>query len=203
MLKGIFDIDNPVMRVILKLGNIWWLNILWLLTSLPLITIGASTTALIYSSMKLIKNEGYITANFCRSFKENFRQSTVIWVIFFLAGFLLSVDLYYFGYRAEQGMGPAIGIIFALSLVYLNSLLYVFAIQSRFYNSIIKTLYFSLVLPYRHLKETVLMLITVFSLAIANYYLNLAFNFMFLNLGIGITAYLFSVFYIKIFENYQ
>ncbi|HAG68720.1 MAG TPA: hypothetical protein DCL38_01955 [Lachnospiraceae bacterium] len=202
MLKGIFDTDNPVMRVFLRLGNIWWLNILWLLTSLPIITIGASTTALIYSSMKLIKNEGYITGNFFGSFKENFRQSTVIWVIFILAGFLLSVDLYYFGYRTEQGMGPAIGISIAVLLVYLNSLLYVFAIQSRFYNTVTRTLYYSLVLPYRHLKETVLMLVTVISLVIANHYLNLAFNFMFLNLGIGLTAYLFSVFYIRIFENY-
>ena len=57
-MHGIFHPDNPVVRFFVKLSYIWVLNILWLVCSLPLFTIGASTTALLYASMKLLKDEG-------------------------------------------------------------------------------------------------------------------------------------------------
>ena len=53
-----FDLDNVVWRTIDKIGKIFLLNLLWLICSLPVFTIGASTTALIYTSMKLSDNEG-------------------------------------------------------------------------------------------------------------------------------------------------
>ena len=70
MLRTIFSPDNPVWRFFILVGRIWWLNILWLVCSLPIFTIGASTTALIYSCMKLKKDEGYPTENFFKSFKR-------------------------------------------------------------------------------------------------------------------------------------
>ena len=71
-----FDLDNVVWRTIDKIGKIFLLNLLWLICSLPVFTIGASTTALIYTSMKLSDNEGYWHQNFFSSFKENFKQAT-------------------------------------------------------------------------------------------------------------------------------
>ena len=46
MLQGLFNYDNPVWRFIGKLGDLIILNVLWLITSIPIVTIGASTTAL-------------------------------------------------------------------------------------------------------------------------------------------------------------
>ena len=54
-----FSVDNVVWRSIAKLGQIWVLDLIWLLCCLPVVTIGASTTALIYSCMKLHKDEGH------------------------------------------------------------------------------------------------------------------------------------------------
>ena len=53
-----FSVDNPVWRFIRKIGYLWLLNILWVLTSLPVITLGASTTALVYACLKLKGDEG-------------------------------------------------------------------------------------------------------------------------------------------------
>ena len=53
-----FDLDNVVWRTIDKIGKIFLLNLLWLICSLPVFTIGASTTALIYTSMKLRTMKG-------------------------------------------------------------------------------------------------------------------------------------------------
>lgn len=75
-----FDLDNVVWRTIDKIGKIFLLNLLWLICSLPVFTIGASTTALIYTSMKLSDNEGYWHQNFFSSFKENFKQATALFL---------------------------------------------------------------------------------------------------------------------------
>ena len=56
-----FDIDNPVWRFMGKVTDMFFLTCLWLLFSLPVVTIGASTCALYYCSMTLASNkEGYI-----------------------------------------------------------------------------------------------------------------------------------------------
>ena len=75
-----------------KIGKIFLLNLLWLICSLPVFTIGASTTALIYTSMKLSDNEGYWHQNFFSSFKENFKQATALFFIYLAAGAFLAGD---------------------------------------------------------------------------------------------------------------
>ena len=73
MLQGLFNYDNPVWRFIGKLGDLIILNVLWLITSIPIVTIGASTTALYYVTLKLVRDEdGYTIRSFFKSFKENF-----------------------------------------------------------------------------------------------------------------------------------
>ncbi len=75
-----FNPDSSVMRFITKIASSVYLNILWFVCCLPVVTIGASTTALFYVTLKMAKNEeGNITAAFFHSFQENFRQATKIW----------------------------------------------------------------------------------------------------------------------------
>lgn len=89
-MKGLLDIDGPVMQIITKIVYAVWLNILWVICCLPVFTVGASTTALFYVTLKIVKNEeGNITRAFLGAFKENFRQATVIWLILLGAGIVL------------------------------------------------------------------------------------------------------------------
>ena len=64
MLKRLFHYDNPIFRAINTIGEIIILNFMWMICSLPIVTIGASTTALMYSCMKLHYHEGYPWFNF-------------------------------------------------------------------------------------------------------------------------------------------
>lgn len=65
------------------LGNMIALNILWLVTSLPIVTIGASTTAMYYTALKLHKDKDVtVWKAFFHSFKQNFVQATAIWAVF-------------------------------------------------------------------------------------------------------------------------
>ena len=86
----IFDMDNPVFRTISKLVDLIWLNIIFIIFSLPVVTIGASVTALMSVTMKMARDrEGYMWAGFWKSFKENFKQSTIIWIIMILVATVL------------------------------------------------------------------------------------------------------------------
>ncbi len=202
MLKSIFSPDNPVFRFIIKIGYCWWLNILWLATSIPVITIGASTTALIYSTMKLHKDEGYPTKNFFHSFKENFRQATIIWLIYLAAGALLMLGAVYWNQSRISGHFFAQAVIWAMILLYVMSISYVFAIQSKFVNPISRTIIYSFLLPLRNLKETLLILVTIAAVVYFNVTTIFMVNFWTLNLGIGLIAFLFAVFYSNVFEKY-
>ena len=86
--------DNVVTRALSRICDFVILNILWLVCSIPIVTIGASTAALYSVMQKIIRNEeGYIASGFFKAFKENFKQSTIMWLVIVILGSILSVDL--------------------------------------------------------------------------------------------------------------
>ena len=68
----VFNFEGPVFSFLSRLADLFWLNLLFVICSIPVITIGASSTALYYVTLKMAKDEeGYITRSFFKSFKEN------------------------------------------------------------------------------------------------------------------------------------
>ena len=69
------SIDGPVMRFLGKVADMMILNLLVLFCSIPIITMGAALTAMHYVALKVVRNEeSYITKDFFKSFKMNFKQ---------------------------------------------------------------------------------------------------------------------------------
>lgn len=202
MLSRIFNYNNPVFRFFIKVGYIWWLNILWLICSIPIFTIGASTTALVYSCMKLQTDSGYVTENFFKSFKENFKQATGIWMIYLIIGVALIGDLIYWNLTDHSSLKLVWAVTIALLIPYCYSLLYVFAIQSKFVNTVKNTIHFALVLPLKHLKYTFPMLVIVGIVVYLNAVTIVMVNFVTMNIGVGIVVYLLSFYYRKVFSFY-
>lgn len=148
----IFNLDSPLMRALSKMADLLWLNILTMVCSIPIITAGAAFTALHYSCLKLVRDEEcYITKDFFKSFKLNFKQSTIIWIFALLLGGVLGFDVWYLLFL-QQSPNTFImaGIIVAI-ILYLFTMAFVFPIQSHFYNPIKQTI-----------KNAFLMSITVF-----------------------------------------
>ena len=197
-----FSLDNPIWRAILRIGQIWWLNILWVVTSIPIVTIGASTTALIYSCMKLRKEDGYPTANFFHSFKDNFKQSTVIWLLYAAVGGLLLWGLIFWNQTDNSALKPGWALCIALLIPYSLSLLYVFAVQSKFVNTIKNTIHYSFILSIKHFKITIQMVLMMAVLIYLNVTTIVWVNFLTIVVGIGLVAYLFSMYYDKVFAHY-
>ena len=81
----IFDLDSPVMRFLSRMADLMILNLLMTVCCLPVFTIGAANTAMHYVMLKMVRGEeGYIVKDFFKSFKMNFKQATVIWLIMIL-----------------------------------------------------------------------------------------------------------------------
>ena len=79
---GSFGFGGGFTSIGSKLFDLWMLGILWLLCCIPLITAGAATTALYYAVTHSVKaDDGYASTMFLRSFKRNFRQATILWLV--------------------------------------------------------------------------------------------------------------------------
>ena len=78
---ALFNMNSGFWRFVNRALDVLLLNLLWLLFSLPIITIGASTCAAFYVTMKMVdEEEGYVARMFVKAFKENFKQGTIMWL---------------------------------------------------------------------------------------------------------------------------
>jgi uncharacterized membrane protein YesL len=79
---GIFNQNSKLIKSVNKIIDLIWLNFLWVIFSLPLITIGASTCAAFSVTLKMVDDEeGYIARSFIKAFRQNFKQATTMWCI--------------------------------------------------------------------------------------------------------------------------
>ena len=86
--------DNPFMALQRGILNYVLLSLLWILFCIPLLTIGASTSALYHTTRKfLLGEEGYLFSTFWEGFRKNFKQSTILWIILVAAGILIWQDI--------------------------------------------------------------------------------------------------------------
>ena len=89
-MRALFSPENPVMNIIGKIGTGIYLNLLWFICSLPIITAGAATTALFRACRFVVREQGTgVTAEFFKAFKSNFKQSTLVWLILLVLGSVL------------------------------------------------------------------------------------------------------------------
>lgn len=162
-MSGLFNYDNPVWRFIGKFWDVLIVNLLWMICSIPIVTIGASTTAMYYVTLRLVRDEdGYTIKSFFKSFKENFKQATIIWLIFLAVIMVLGFDLYFvvMTMTTASKFRTAMVVIFvAMAFIWLAMFTYVFPLQARFYNPVKKTIFNSFFMSIRHLFYTIGILI--------------------------------------------
>lgn len=210
MFQSFFNYDNPVWRYIGKFGDLILLNFLWIICSIPIFTIGASTTAVYYVTLKLVRDDdGYTIKSFFKSFKENFKQATIIWLILLAAGLILGFDLRFFlivmtgNSTFRTVFTAAIG---ALTIVWLFILTYAFPLQSRFYNPVKRTLFNSFFMSVRHFFHTLGMLVIDAVLLIAGYlsiFYAPQFCILIMLFGFPLIAFVNSYIFNSIFKRYM
>ncbi len=132
-MEGSFNFDNPILNALSKMFDCVFLSFLWLVFSIPLITFGASTTALYYTVNKVIRHgRSHVWREFWGSFKSNFKQSTIVWMLFFVFLAIVGVDFLVFRKNAKITFQP----LSTLFLTFFNILMvwcvYIFAYIARF-----------------------------------------------------------------------
>lgn len=159
-MRGLFSIDGPVMTFLNKAADLVILNVLYLICCVPIVTIGAATTALYYVSLRMAKEEeGYVAKDFFRSFKENFKQSTIIWLILLCIGLVVGGEFILIN-RMEGSLVTVVQcIVYIGVLLFSFEFLYVFPVLARFENTIKNTMKNALFISILQIPKTLVMLI--------------------------------------------
>lgn len=202
-----FNMDNKFFVFMGKIADLCMLNLLCIICCIPIVTAGASLTALYYVTMKMVRNEeAYIFRSFFKSFKENFKQATIINVIMLIVAVLLYLDTNIAG-NMGQTTGKILRMIFAVfTLLYVMVLLYVYPVLAKFYNSIKNTFKNAFLMAIRHLPFTILMLLIcacpILILFIPSFQIQMSLIMLVILFGPAVIAYGNSHFFVRIFDKY-
>ena len=208
-MNKVFNFEGPVFTFLSRLADLFWLNLLYILCCLPVITAGAATTALFYVTLKMAKDEeGYITRSFFKSFKDNFIQATLIWAAFLVVFVIMFLD-----FRIANGGSMAevlsdsvvsdvvIVAVIVMAIVILMTLTYVFPLLAQFDNTVVNTVKNAFLISIRHLPYTFLMLL-ISAIPVALIWFSPALLLLVL-IMFSATAYINSKFYNRIFALYM
>ncbi|MCM1327696.1 MAG: DUF624 domain-containing protein [Bacteroidales bacterium] len=196
---AIFDIDGPLMRFLEKVANLMWLNVLTMICCIPVFTAGAAFTALHYMCLKIVRDEeSYITKAYFKSFKENFRQSTIIWLAMLALAAFLGLDFYIIiDLKVElphivKLLVLAVGVLAAFTAVM------IFPIQAKFDNPIKYTIKNAFAVSVLQFPKTFVMLVLLFVPMLLCYVSMQIFPVVFL-FGFSLPAYFSAHLYNKTF----
>ena len=97
-MSKLFDLNNPLMQTLTGITNLLLLSCMWLVASIPLLTIGPATAALYYVAQKIAQGENpHVFRCFVKSFRDNLKQGLLLGLIFGAAAVLMYYD-YVFSY---------------------------------------------------------------------------------------------------------
>lgn len=147
-----FSHDSKAIRFLNWLSDLMILNVLTILCSIPIFTIGAAVTALYDSIWRLQENEEIKTVhNYFEAFKSNFKKATIQWLIFLPIGVVLIFNLD--AALSKDVLFPTIFSLFGL-VWWVLAVSWLFPMQSRFENTIWGTIKNSLFLPMGYFPRT-------------------------------------------------
>ncbi len=155
----ILDIDGPLVTFLSKMADMMWLTILTMVCCIPIVTVGASLTGLNYVALRMARNEdGYVTKSFFKAFKENFKQATIIWLIFVAIFAFLFVD-----YRILTTTGVEVPMVvqlllFTIGIFAVFAFTMVWPVLAKFDNTIRRTMMNALAIAAAQFFKTLLMI---------------------------------------------
>lgn len=200
-----FSPDSKFMQAMGRIADLVTLNLLFLLSCVPLVTIGAASTALYTVCFRIgTEREQGVCRSYFQAFRENFKQGTILWLIlalFLITGFLNTLLLY-----SLEGELHYLFLLTAILLVLAVMIFsYAFPLVSQFSNDIRSTLKNALFLSLGYLPRSVLIVgLNAFPLVLAllDLYVFLQAGFLWVFLYFSAAAYLNTLLLKKVFAPY-
>lgn len=202
-----FNPDNPVMEFIAKIFDLVILNLIFIFSCVPIITIGASTSALSYVTLKMVRGEDpYIWRNFWKSFRQNFKQGTLVWIFSILIFIFLGMDFYIINSQNTSLFAVMRILLWIVCAVALSVFLYVFPVISHFVCTTKQALKNALLMTFGHLPYTLMML----ALAGLLLFLCSSSSKLFAMIvvlsgicGFSVVSFVYSIMFDRIFQKYE
>lgn len=202
-MNNIFDIDSPLMRSLGKLADLMVLNFLTMICCIPVFTAGAAITALHYMCLKLVRDEEtYLIKGYFKSFKENFKQATGIWLIILWVIAAVAGDLLIMHYASVEFPFFIRMAVFIVAIVTLCTAMWIFPMQAKFVNPVSKTIRNAFKASVLQFPKTILMVALFFVPALAVTYTNILIPIVFL-FGFSFHVYLSALLYNKFFRRIE
>lgn len=199
--------DNKIMNFFSRVVDLLLLNFLFVITSLPVFTLGASLTALFSAAMKLVRNEeSYVSKDYFRAFKTNFRQATVSFWAFALVLALLFGNLM-ISYQQSGSFYLVLRMISFLFVIFIGIyFLYFFPVLARFYFTTRQILLHIPHMILTHFSSFILLIILLIPLIFLCVYSLFTATCVIVFgciCGFSVYAYVMSMLFRKIFEPYE
>ena len=185
------------------LADIYPAIFVFMVLSIPM---GSALTGMHFVLLKMVRgDEAYIFKDFWKSFKLNFRQASVIWLIFEAVGFLLVID-----YRIYMGSDtfPKVMLVMTgvVAIIIFIIYIYVFPVLSRFSNTIGNTIKNAFLMSILGLPRTLAMIvITGISFALPVVAATLIYRIfpIYLLFGFTLPGFLCALLYSPLFKRFE
>ena len=174
----LFDMDSPLMRTLGRAADLMAVNILALICCIPIITAGASLTAMYTVELRWARGEeGYIIRPFFKAFKENFKQATAEWLVALAAVLVVVMDYMFFQENPDIFPEAFELLVMVIGVVFVMVYLWVIPLQCRFENTVGGTFRNAVIMAVGKAPRTVGML-AAWTIAVLLLYLSLTTGLM-------------------------
>lgn len=206
LISTIFNLDNGIMRFFSRVIDIVILNLLFIICCIPIVTIGASLTAMYSITLKMVRNEeSHIIREFLKSFKQNFRQGTILGAIAIIIAFFITIDLRIIAMGYDNLKVLEI-LCYAVAIWSYIIFLYAFPISARFIYTTKEVLKNSFMISIVNLQWTLLLILFNVPFVIMLFYSGVSMLLLFTILiicGFSGLALIQSFIFRKIFGKYE
>lgn len=199
MAADFFSKNNPAMRFLTSLCNLILVNLLFIITSIPIITIGASLCGLYTVTFEILNNEEvFLFREYFRAFKECFVRATCLWVPILLIDAFLSFEILIVLSGMEGTNGFMLIPIILVMIISLFIIVYSFPLLARFENTLKETLKNSFLMGLGNLPTTIMIVVlhlAIIAILLSEHYILAAVIIMFLLfIGFALVALLNTFF---------
>lgn len=160
-MHNLFHYENPFIQFLVRVGDLMILNALFILCSLPVVTLGASLTAMHRVTQNMLfEQEEPIIKSFFRAFRQNFKQSTLAWLVELVVIVSLVCDVLLVMAYFDGGLAKAMYILVAvLAILVAGVFSYLMPLIARYENGMRQQVYNAVVLAIIKLPKTVLLML--------------------------------------------
>ncbi len=190
---------NPFLLFLDLVGDLVWINVLTAVCCLPILTAGAALTAMHHLCRNVAEGDDLgLTRSFFRSFRENFRQATILWLALLLVGLFLGADLYLMGQEFITIPSFFRGMIYIACFLAAFFTMPLFPSLARFQSTLRGTLKNSAIIAILQAPKTVLAMVLT-AAPFVGMFCNSSLAIFAMFFGLSAPAYIYALMYRKLF----